>query len=322
MTRTTEHTKTTCEPLNKVQLKSVLLFLVILIATSCQRTEKDYSQPLYSELDIQGHRGCRGSLPENSMAGFIQALEWGVTTLEMDVVISQDQKVVLSHEPFMSHKICLDHDGNEIDSTDRFKYNIYQMTYQEIKSYDCGSKPPPGFPNQQQQAGPKPLLEEVIQKIEAQTKVLGRKPVMYNIELKSSAGFDNIFHPEPSRFVELVLSVVNQNLINQRTVIQSFDPRILQKVRKQQPDLKTSLLVSGGLGPLHDFIQLGFKPDIYSPNHIKVTDSMVQNLHEQNIAVVPWTVNDTTTMARLIKTGVDGIITDYPERLLKLVGRR
>lgn len=305
--------------INPVQLLS---FSIIMLINCCNFPERDYDKPLYAQLDIQGHRGCRGSLPENSLAGFIQALEWGVTTLEMDVVISKDRQVVLSHEPFLSHHICLDSSANELETAARFQYNIYQMTYEQIKNYDCGSKSAPGFPAQQLIAGPKPLLNEVIEKVEARTMELGRPPVKYNIEPKSMAGYDNLFHPDPATFLELVLAVINQYGIEDRTVIQCFDHRILQEVKKQQPELTTSLLVGGGMGPLTDLIQLGFKPGIYSPNYLLVNDSMVRKLHKQKIAVIPWTVNDTVTMDRLIKLGVDGIITDYPELLIKLVEHR
>lgn len=99
-------------------------------------------------IDIQGHRGCRGLLPENSMPAFIRAIELGVHTLELDLAISKDKKVVVSHEPFMSRKICLYASGNEILQSMDMKYNLYEMTYDEIKQFDCGLKFHPDYPNQ------------------------------------------------------------------------------------------------------------------------------------------------------------------------------
>ena len=136
--------------------------VLIFTATCCQAPKPDYNKRLYYELDIQGHRGCRGFLPENSIVGFIQALEWGITTLEMDVVISMDHQVVLSHEPFMSHYICVDSSGAELDSASHFQYNIYKMTYEEIRQFDCGSKAPDDFKDQKPHPGPKPLLKDGI----------------------------------------------------------------------------------------------------------------------------------------------------------------
>ena len=279
------------------------------------------SKPLYPELDVQGHRGCRGSLPENSVAGFLQALEWGVNTLEMDVVISKDHQVVVSHEPYISHLICIDSLGHEIDSSSHQRLNIYQMTYRQIQQFDCGSKPAPGFPLQESVPGPKPLLSEVIEAVEARRGDLNLPPVKYNIETKSNKESDGIFHPEPARFVELVLEVVNHYQIAQRTIIQSFDPRTLAEVRKQGPHITIAQLVSNTSKPANAFARLGFEPDIYSPHYSLVTGSMVTKLHQKNIAVIPWTVNQQNEMKKYIEMGVDGIITDYPELLLEMLNR-
>jgi len=303
-------------------LRTFAIAALIYLTYGCAPIEKqDYSSRLFSELDVQGHRGCRGSLPENSIAGFIQALEWGVSTLEMDVVISKDHQVVLSHEPFMSHLICLDTSGSTIDSATHFQYNIYEMTYQEIKEFDCGSKPPVEFIHQKSVPGPKPLLRDVIRVVEGKRMQWKLPAVRYNIETKSNMGFDGIFHPEPAKFVELVLAVVREENITEQTIIQSFDHRTLQEVRAQAPSIKTSLLIENSQRPLFNFIQLGFEPSIYSPDHNLVTDSLVQYLHLKNIALIPWTINDPVDMNKYIEMGVDGIITDYPEILLKQLGR-
>ncbi len=305
----------------KLRTSSIVALLYLMLNCCTPLEQQDYSTRLYAELEVQGHRGCRGSLPENSIAGFLQALEWRVNTLEMDVVISKDHKVVLSHEPFISHQICLDRTGSEIDSATHFQYNIYEMTYQEIKEFDCGSKPPVGFIHQKPIPGPKPLLREVIQAVENKRIQLKLPPVKYNIETKILPGYDEIFHPGPAKFVELVLAVVKEKEITERTIIQSFDPRTLQQVRAQNPTITTALLIDNKQGPLFNFIQLGFEPSIYSPDHNLVTDSLVQYLHKKHIAVIPWTVNDLADMNKCIEMGVDGIITDYPEILLKQLGR-
>ncbi len=295
----------------------VHILLGIVLLQGCEQGTKS-NEPLYPHLDVQGHRGCRGSLPENSMTGFVKALELGVTTLEMDVVISKDQQVVLSHEPFLSHHICLDSLGKELDPSPE-NYNIFQMTYEEIARYDCGSLAPAGFPIQQPVAGPKPLLSQVIQSIEKRARELDRAPVNYNIETKSRQESDGVFHPEPHEFVSLVLRVINEYKIKERTTIQSFDPRTLKEVKKQDPDVAIALLVANPLGPEQNIDKLGFQPDIYSPQHQLVTASLIRRLHEKGIAVIPWTVNETYEMTYYIEMGVDGIITDYPDSLLQLL---
>ena len=189
-------------------------------------------------LDIQGHRGCRGLLPENSLPAFQKAVELGVTTLELDLAISKDKKVVVSHEPFISRTYCLDSLGNEISEEDGKKYNFYQMTYEEIKLFDCGSKAHPRFPKQEHFKTNKPLLSEVIE--------LGdslNPDIRYNIEIKASPEYDNIFSPEPKEFVELVLEVINKYGIFDRSNLQSFDVRILNEIKQQAPKMKTALFI-------------------------------------------------------------------------------
>ena len=117
-------------------------YLWILLCVICFSCNSEQS------LDIQGHRGCRGLYPENSIPAFKKALDLGVTTLELDVVISKDKKVVVSHEPFMNHHIVLDPRGNEIAANDERSYNLFEMTYDSIKQYDCGTKGHQDFPFQ------------------------------------------------------------------------------------------------------------------------------------------------------------------------------
>ena len=131
------------------------LFLLLLTVNS-------FSQ----EFDIQGHRGCRGLLPENSIVAMKKAVDLGVTTLELDVVISADHQVLLSHEPFLSHEICLDSNGNEIYENNEKSYNLYKMNYDEIRKCDCGSKIHPRFLSQEKVKTYKPLLSEMIDSVE------------------------------------------------------------------------------------------------------------------------------------------------------------
>ena len=120
-------------------LKSLLYVFTLILFMNCKST---------TSIDIQGHRGCRGLMPENTIEAFKKAIELGVHTLELDVAISKDGIVVVSHEPFMSRKTCLDARGNEITKAYDKKYNLYQMTFDSIKQFDCGTKFHPKFPNQ------------------------------------------------------------------------------------------------------------------------------------------------------------------------------
>ena len=147
-------------------------------------------------------------MPENTIPAFLKALDLGVNTLEMDVVITKDRKVLLSHEAFMSSEICLDSLGQAIpDSLAKF-LNIYEMTVEEAQKYDCGSKHFARFPKQQNQKAIKPLLSTVIDTVEAYIAAKNLSPVFYNIETKSVPKGDDRYHPKPDEFARLLLEVV------------------------------------------------------------------------------------------------------------------
>ena len=155
-------------------------------------------------INIHGHRGARGLFPENTVAAFIEAVKMGVDTLELDVVISADNKVVVSHEPWMNELFCTKPDGTPVEKNAGQKYNLHKMTYAEIKSFDCGKRTNPGFPQQKAIPSYKPLLREVIEEVETFTKENKLPPVKYNIEIKSEQKDDGIFNPLPEIFVNLV----------------------------------------------------------------------------------------------------------------------
>jgi glycerophosphoryl diester phosphodiesterase len=256
-------------------------------------------------------------MPENTISAFLKALELGVTTLEMDVVITKDHQVVLSHEPFLSHEICLTGEGKEITEATEKQYNLYRMTYADLQRCDCGSKPHPRFPDQQKMVAYKPLLSAVIDSVEAYRKQHQLPPVQYNIETKSDSAGDEVFHPAPEAFVDLLMAVIHQKGIGDRTIIQSFDRRTLQVMHKKYPKIRLALLVENLWGPKINIQQLGFLPAIYSPNYPLINSSMLKYVHNKGIKVIPWTVNDPADIRHLLKMQVDGIISDYPDRVLR-----
>jgi len=261
-------------------------------------------------LDIQGHRGCRGLLPENTIPAFIKALDLGVTTIELDVVISKDGQVVVSHEPFLNPDICLDTEGNHIEDDE--DYNLYQMTYEEISQYDCGSIGNPKFNEQEKRKLSKPLLSDVIKKVEWHIKSYTQYEVDYNIEIKSSAKGYNISQPTPEEFSDLVYELIDRYIPLERVVIQSFDFRVLKYWHKKYPKVRLAVLIDNKKSIDTNLANLGFKPNIYSSYHLLLTERKTKYLLQKKIKVIPWTVNDTTRMKELVKWGVDGIITDYP----------
>jgi glycerophosphoryl diester phosphodiesterase len=265
-------------------------------------------------IDKQGHRGCRGLMPENTIPAFLKAVDFGVNTLEMDLVITKDNQVLVSHEPFFNHEITTMPNGDFLLETNEKELNIYKMPYSEVAKYDVGSKVHPRFPQQKKMKVAKPLLSEVIDSVEIYTKTNKKPTVFYNIETKTTPQTDGIFHPEPREFVNLMMTVIFEKKIENRVIIQSFDRRTLQYLHQKHPEIKTALLVEDF--DTKEFSKqiedLGFVPTIYSPAQNLVTSKLVKECKFKKVKLIPWTVNDLSSINKLIKMGVDGIISDYP----------
>ncbi|RYZ92059.1 MAG: glycerophosphodiester phosphodiesterase, partial [Sphingobacteriaceae bacterium] len=260
-----------------------------------------------------------GLMPENTIPAMLKAIDLGVTTLELDVVISADGKVVVSHDLYMSSDFMRKPDGSDIAKDEEKSYALYKMTYDSIRHYDAGSKPHPLYPEQVKMKTYKPLLADLIDSVELYVKKNHLKPVYYNIEIKSNPMADNTYHPVPEVFVESVLKVINEKKVAKRLIIQSFDVRPLQVLHKTRPDIKLSYLV-GKVNFDDDIAKLGFTPAIYSPYYTFVNAELVTKTHQANMAIVPWTVDDEKSMAALADMKVDGIISNCPDKMLKLFG--
>ena len=266
-------------------------------------------------FDIEGHRGCRGLMPENTIDAMTNALGMGITTLEMDVVITKDKKVILSHEPFFNHEITTKPDGSFVTEAEERSLNIFQMDYETVKKYDVGLKPHPRFPKQEKRSAVKPLLSDVFDAVISYMMTARRPYPYFNIETKCLPETDGTYHPAPAEFVELLMQVINEKQLTEQVIIQSFDVRTLQYLHKNYPSIKTALLIEGTdkQSFSEQLNKLGFTPDIYSPEYTIVNASLIQSCHDKGIKIVPWTVNDKTEIEKLTASGVDGIITDYPD---------
>lgn len=300
----------------------LVLGALLLCLSACTQTNQTAETDMDATEKIfywQGHRGARGLLPENTIPGMEKALALGMNTLEMDVAITADRQVVLSHEPFLNHEICSDANGQPIPATEERNYNIFRMSYEQLQAYDCGSKAHPRFAGQQLMPLRKPLLKEVIAAAEQHARTLNLPAPYYNIEIKSMPEGDGVFHPEPAEFVKLVMEQIEQAGIGKRTFVQSFDVRPLQYLRQHHPGQQLALLVENPDGGQANIDRLGFVPECYSPYFEFVTEELVSWCHRQNMLLIPWTVNQPDDMERLLTLGVDGIITDYPDRARPLM---
>jgi glycerophosphoryl diester phosphodiesterase len=285
-----------------------------------------YSIP---KFDVQGHRGARGLMPENTIPAFKLALDSGVTTIELDLAVTKDRQLVVSHEPWMNAAICTGPSGESIDPKKEMTFNIFQMDYEEVKKWDCGSKGNERFPEQKKMTAYKPLLKDVIEAVEDHIKSYSRYEVDYNIEIKSDPEGDNVYHPAPEEFVDLVIKTINSYLPMQRVYIQSFDFRILKYIHEKYPYVRLAALIENSKSIDANLNDLGFVPEIYSPYWQLLSAERIKYLHTKKptkprngngsvngkkLRVIPWTVNEIKDMEALKKMGVDGIITDYPNR--------
>jgi glycerophosphoryl diester phosphodiesterase/esterase/lipase len=265
-------------------------------------------------FELQGHRGARGLVPENTILAFKKALDLNVNTLELDVVITKDKKVVVSHEPWLNYEVTLDSKGKNITEKEALAFNIYKNTYKKLKKYDVGALGNPKFPEQEKISAHKPLLSEVIDYAES------RNPnILYNIEIKSTPTDETKgFQPSVNEFSDLLIELLkNAKLPLDRIVIQSFDTRVLEYLHKTYPEYALSFLTYQNNFETNMNL-LSFVPQIYSPYYILLNTNEVENIHNKNMEVIPWTVNNKEDMINLLNIGVDGIITDYPDIALPL----
>jgi len=284
------------------------LFICAFIWLGCGSAVAQPHRP----FEWQAHRGGRGLMPENTIPAMRHALALGVTTLEMDIAISQDKQVLLSHDPYLNADFVYRPDGQAIAKAEEKTLKLYGLPYAEIRRYDVGSHGNPKFPQQQPVPTYKPLLAEVIDSAEAYAQRHHRAAPYYNIETKTSLAGDGIFHPAPEEFVRLLLAVISAKGIQKRVIIQSFDPRTLELVHRTEPELRTALLVENSDGLEQNLLRLSFKPTIYSPHYKLVNHELVQACHKRKLLVIPWTVNKLSEAEQLIEQEVDGLITDYP----------
>ncbi|WP_207532379.1 glycerophosphodiester phosphodiesterase family protein [Desertivirga arenae] len=293
----------------KIIFPALLAGLIVVGFKSVETLDVKVEWPGFSR---EAHRGGRGLAPENTIPAMIDALDRNITTLEMDCQITADGEVIVSHDSKINTQFSLSGSGKEIGKEEAEKLILFQMSYEEIRKFDVGSKAYLKFPRQKKINTYIPKLGDLIDSVQENIRINKRKQVFYNIETKISPEGDNKLHPEPEKFVELLMNVINQKRISPWVIIQSFDPRTLEIIHRNYPEVKTSFLVAAG-----DFNtnlkKLSFKPDVYSPMFSLVNKELIAEVHEKNIKIIPWTVNEGEKIDELKKMGTDGIISDYPD---------
>ncbi len=250
---------------------------------------------------VHGHRGARAMRPENTIPAFQYAIAAGVDVLELDMAITKDNVVVVSHDPVLHPPVC---------SGPKPSANIHDLTLAEVREWDCGAVRNPNFPTQQTVPGTRiPTLDELFTFAE-------KSKVDFNIETKIFPD-KPLLSPGPEKFVELVLAVIRKHKLEKRVILQSFDFRTLLVMKKLAPEIRRSALLEND--DKRDFVQAskdaGDAP-IVSPHFSLVTPERVAAAHAAGLQVVPWTVNTPAQWEKLVAANVDAIISDNPAALI------
>ena len=305
-------------------------FLLLILATGA------------GAFDLQGHRGARGLAPENTLPAFERALALGVTTLELDIGVTADNVVVIAHDPYLNPTITRDASGQWLQGSAQGKGpTLRSLTLVQVQTYDVGRIQPESayaktFGTQQPVDGTRvPTLAALFARVQA----LDAAHIRFNIETKINPGQpDETVGPEA--MVQALLAVVREAGMVQRVTIQSFDWRTLQLVQKLEPRIPTVYLTiqTANTDNLKDgswtagfrLADHGSVPRlvkaaggaVWSPNGGALTEPLVKEAQALGLKVIPWTVNAPAELDKFIGWGVDGLISDYPDRLREAVQRR
>ena len=292
--------------------KTLLLILVIAACIVSCAPQKS--------IDVQAHRGGAGLMPENTISAMRNAIDLKVNTLEFDLHLSKDGKVVVSHDSYFHPRYSTRPDGTLIGEDDPKEY-LYTMPYDSIAKYDVGMRPVKRWPEQAKVPEVKPLAGDLIDFAESYAKEKGLEPLGYNIEIKSWPGEgEGTLWPDYKTFCDTCIPLLLSKNLGSRLIVQSFDVRALEYMHEKWPELILSYLTDEDEPDIKAILgNLSFKPQWWSPNHKVVTAENVAYCHSLGIGVVPWTVDDPAEMRRMVDCGAEAIISNYPDRLIEVV---
>jgi glycerophosphoryl diester phosphodiesterase len=250
---------------------------------------------------VHGHRGARARRPENTLPAFEYAIAQGVDALEMDMAVTKDNVIVISHDPILEPPVCTGPQKSAV---------IHQLTLAEVRQWDCGAVQNPRFPTQQTVPGTRmPTLDDVF-------RLAPRGSFDYNIETKSFPDKPE-YTPPPEEFARMVLQKIRQHKLEKRIILQSFDFRTLVAMRKLAPKIRLSALVENDARDFVTIAATAANAEIVSPDFHLVTPEKVEAAHRAGVQVVPWTANAPADWDMLIRAKVDAIISDDPAELIQ-----
>lgn len=273
-----------------------MLSAVLMLASSIGLSGAD--APL--RILVHGHRGARARRPENTLPAFQYAIAQGVDALEMDMAVTRDNVIVISHDPILEPPVCSGPAKSAV---------IHQLTLSEVRQWDCGAVRNPRFATQQTVPGTRmPTLDDVFQ-------LATQGAFDYNIETKSFPDHPE-YTPSPEEFSRMVLEKIRHYHLEKRIILQSFDFRTLIAMRKLAPEIRLSALIENDGRDFPAVSAAAANAEIVSPDFHLVTPGKVAAAHRLGLKVVPWTANTPADWDMLIAAKVDAIISDDPAELI------
>ncbi len=285
-------------------LREVLVSFVVPLCAGLLPLLAQAGEP--GRILVHGHRGARARMPENTLPAFEYAIQQGVDALEMDMAVTKDHVIVISHDPILESPVCTGPRNGVV---------IHTLTLAEVRQWDCGAVQNPKFAAQKAIPGTRmPTLDEVF-------RLATRGSFDYNIETKSFPERPE-YTPPPDEFARMVLEKIREYRLEKRVILQSFDFRTLVAMRKLAPEIRLSALTEFDLRSFPAIAKEAGHAEIVSPYYKLVTSEKVAAAHAAGIQVVPWTVNEAADWDKLIEAKVDAIISDDPAALIDYLKKR
>ena len=304
-------------------MKKGLYALILIIAIfSILYHSKSLSSD--AKIQIHAHRGGAALYPENTTQAMLNAVDLGVPVLELDLHITKDSLVVVSHDAWLKSVKAVTPEGKKIDVTDEMSYNIYTMNYDSLRQYSVGVFANPAYPQRVDIKSQIPLVSDMIDTVEKYVKENGLTPVSYNIEIKSDPSKDGVYSPTYDVFADLCMKVLLSKKLGDRLLVQCFDVRTLNYLNSKYKGTRLSYLTEVIDGKTPDFdtlmSMLEFVPQVYSPESCMLTKEIAQKAKTMGMELAPWTVDDEKEALRLKNIGVEAIITNKPDSMMKWLG--
>ena len=293
---------------------------VTMVVKAPDGREWTHSFDVQDYIDLQAHRGGAGLMPENTVSSMKNALKLHVNTLEMDLQLSADKQVVVSHDNYFHPRYSMRPDSSLIVKGEPKEY-LYTMPYDSIAKYDVGLRFVENWPDQKKVSEHKPLASDLLDFTENYAREKGLSRPRYNIEIKSRTGKgEGALWPDYQTFCDVCIPLLLSKNLGDRLVVQSFDIRSLEYIHRKWPEVQLSYLTDKEDADIVAILgNLSFKPRWWSPHYNVISQTNVAYCHALGIKVVPWTVDEPKDIERMVHCNVDAIISNYPDRLISIV---